>query len=320
MADPRPRQAAIDLQRVDAGDAEDGVRIPASPASPQEPRRTAPPALLVVISPTVSGVRVYIPVVQAGQRRGFDFLRPSIDPTPRPPPLGAQSGARAPGRVGRHRPLRPAHGRPRADRRGRELRGRRVRLGHALPPGRAALGRRRPARHHAEGRRAVAHAGDWGWMAILPGNGLLPEDFPEPWAGTFDLRDGALRRGDPGRARADRSLPRHDGDAPRRPRDPPSLPAPQGRRQHGHAPPGGRLDAVAAGVVRGRPVLLRRPARGAGRRRGVRDRRGVPHEGVTAPDGGGAHDPAPALPHRRGRSPRPTSRRATSARWACTRT
>jgi acetamidase/formamidase len=32
--------------------------------------------------------------------------------------------------------------------------------------------------------------GDWGWMAILPDNGLLPEDFTEPWAGTFDLRDG----------------------------------------------------------------------------------------------------------------------------------
>ncbi len=31
--------------------------------------------------------------------------------------------------------------------------------------------------------------GDWGWTAILPGMGLLPEDFPEPWVGTFDLRD-----------------------------------------------------------------------------------------------------------------------------------
>lgn len=30
--------------------------------------------------------------------------------------------------------------------------------------------------------------GDWGWAAILPGQGLLPDDFPEPWAGTFDLR------------------------------------------------------------------------------------------------------------------------------------
>jgi acetamidase/formamidase len=32
--------------------------------------------------------------------------------------------------------------------------------------------------------------GDWGWSAVLPGDGLLPDDFPEPWAGTFDLRGG----------------------------------------------------------------------------------------------------------------------------------
>ena len=32
--------------------------------------------------------------------------------------------------------------------------------------------------------------GDWGWVSILPGLGLLPDDFPEPWAATFDLRGG----------------------------------------------------------------------------------------------------------------------------------
>jgi acetamidase/formamidase len=30
--------------------------------------------------------------------------------------------------------------------------------------------------------------GDWGWASVLPGLGLLPDDFPDPWAGTFDLR------------------------------------------------------------------------------------------------------------------------------------
>lgn len=30
--------------------------------------------------------------------------------------------------------------------------------------------------------------GAWGWAAILPGFGLLADDFPEPWVGTFDLR------------------------------------------------------------------------------------------------------------------------------------
>ncbi len=31
--------------------------------------------------------------------------------------------------------------------------------------------------------------GDWGWASVLEGLGLLPDDFPEPWAGTFDLRN-----------------------------------------------------------------------------------------------------------------------------------
>jgi acetamidase/formamidase len=30
--------------------------------------------------------------------------------------------------------------------------------------------------------------GDWGWAAFLPERGLLPDDFPDPWLGTFDLR------------------------------------------------------------------------------------------------------------------------------------
>jgi len=32
--------------------------------------------------------------------------------------------------------------------------------------------------------------GPWGWVAVLPDLGLLPDDFPDPWVGTFDLRDG----------------------------------------------------------------------------------------------------------------------------------
>jgi acetamidase/formamidase len=30
--------------------------------------------------------------------------------------------------------------------------------------------------------------GEWGWAAVLPGNGLLGDEFTEPWVGTFDLR------------------------------------------------------------------------------------------------------------------------------------
>lgn len=32
--------------------------------------------------------------------------------------------------------------------------------------------------------------GDWGWTAVLPELGLLPEDFPSPVLRTFDLRSG----------------------------------------------------------------------------------------------------------------------------------
>src|SRR5665213_1644424 len=38
------------------------------------------------------------------------------------------------------------------------------------------------------------HAGDWGWAAILPGLGLLPEDFPGPYLRIFDLTDGNFAR------------------------------------------------------------------------------------------------------------------------------
>jgi acetamidase/formamidase len=34
------------------------------------------------------------------------------------------------------------------------------------------------------------HPRGWGWTAILPGLGLLPEDFPDPYLRTFDLSDG----------------------------------------------------------------------------------------------------------------------------------
>jgi len=33
--------------------------------------------------------------------------------------------------------------------------------------------------------------GEWGWSGTEPGLGLLPEDFPEPFVRTFDLRDEA---------------------------------------------------------------------------------------------------------------------------------
>jgi acetamidase/formamidase len=36
------------------------------------------------------------------------------------------------------------------------------------------------------------HTEGWGWTAILPGLGLLPDDFPDPYLRVFDLSDGDL--------------------------------------------------------------------------------------------------------------------------------
>ncbi len=36
------------------------------------------------------------------------------------------------------------------------------------------------------------HTQGWGWTAILPGLGLLPDDFPDPYLRIFDLSDGRL--------------------------------------------------------------------------------------------------------------------------------
>ncbi|MGH2983388.1 MAG: acetamidase/formamidase family protein [Solirubrobacterales bacterium] len=33
--------------------------------------------------------------------------------------------------------------------------------------------------------------GEWAWCGIFPGEGLLPEDFPEPYLKTFELGDGS---------------------------------------------------------------------------------------------------------------------------------
>jgi acetamidase/formamidase len=40
--------------------------------------------------------------------------------------------------------------------------------------------------------------GDWGWASILPDLGLLPDDFPEPFVTTFDLRGGTTLEAAPG--------------------------------------------------------------------------------------------------------------------------
>jgi acetamidase/formamidase len=38
------------------------------------------------------------------------------------------------------------------------------------------------------------HTQGWGWTAILPGLGLLPDDFPDPYLKIFDLSNGRMTR------------------------------------------------------------------------------------------------------------------------------
>ena len=36
------------------------------------------------------------------------------------------------------------------------------------------------------------HTQGWGWTAIIPGSGLLPDDFPDAYLRIFDLSDGSF--------------------------------------------------------------------------------------------------------------------------------
>ena len=57
------------------------------------------------------------------------------------------------------------------------------------------------------------HTEGWGWTAILPGLGLLADDFPDAYLRVFDISDGAVRAARVGRDPA-RPVPGHDGRLP----------------------------------------------------------------------------------------------------------
>ena len=116
------------------------------------------------------------------------------------------------------------------------------------------------------------HTKGWGWTAILPGFGLLSEDFTEPYLRIFDL------------TRGDVTPFREDIVVPLTPFMGTMGVCPAGATAQPVMPPGtfgGNLDtrqlvaghdAVPAGPGRGRPVLDRRRPRLPGRRRDLRDR------------------------------------------------
>ncbi len=148
--------------------------------------------------------------------------------------------------------------------------------------------------------------GPWGWTTVIPGLGLLADDFPEPFLKIFDLRDGSHGDGRPGRRGAS-SIPSSArwGCRTEEPGQHSPFPPHRGRRQRRLSPPRRRLDALAPGLVRRGALLLRRRARGTGRRRGVRQRDRVRHAGLAAVRAEQAIDPRPVASASRARSGRP---------------
>ena len=149
------------------------------------------------------------------------------------------------------------------------------------------------------------HTQGWGWTAILPGLGLLPDDFPDRLPA--DLRPlRRRRRPTSARTSRSRSSPSWARWASARPgaSAQPVMPPGTLRRQHGHAPAHARHHAVPARPGRRRAVQLRRRPRRPGRRRGVRDRPRVADVRRPALHAAqGPPDPGAAVPHRRAADP-----------------
>ena len=140
------------------------------------------------------------------------------------------------------------------------------------------------------------HTRGWGWTAILPGLGLLADDFPDPYLRVFDLSDGDFIHF------------RDDIAIPITPFFGTMGVCPRGASAQPVMPPGtfgGNMDTrqLTKGTtlflpvqVHGRAVQLRRRARGPGRRRGLRDRSRVADvRGAAIHRAEGAHDPHAAV-------------------------
>ena len=142
------------------------------------------------------------------------------------------------------------------------------------------------------------HTQGWGWTAVLPGLGLLPEDFPDAYLRIFDLSHG-----DVAYMREDIAIPLEPffgtmGRVPGRRERAAGDAARLVRRKHGHPPARARVHAVSAGAGRAGAVLLWRCSRRPGRRRGLRDRaRGADVRLAALHAREGSLDPGAAVPH-----------------------
>ncbi len=144
------------------------------------------------------------------------------------------------------------------------------------------------------------HTQGWGWTAILPGLGLLADDFPDAYLKIFDISGARLRLDARGRGDPAGPVLRDDGRLPGRGERRAGDAARQLRRQPRHAPARQGRDAVPAGRGRRRDVLLRRRPRLPGRRRGLRHRaRGADVREPALHAREGPLDPVAAVPHAR---------------------
>ena len=116
---------------------------------------------------------------------------------------------------------------------------------------------------------SLKHKG-WGWNAVIPGFGLLADEFPNPIS-PLQARPEILRV-PPGHPDPVRAVLRRDGRGARRARADRHDPAARERRQPRHPPPDAWHARHFPGLGARRAVLLRRLPRGPGRRRGQRHR------------------------------------------------
>ena len=162
---------------------------------------------------------------------------------------------------------RPAHG---------DLDGRRPRRGSTSAGSTRSTGRSRSrARSPATRSRSTCSSSSpptGAGRRASPASASWPTTSRTPTCGSPALP----ATGEPGRvpARRPRPVVPFCGEVGVAPAGRPALDDPAGRlrRQHGHAPPDGRRDALPAGLPRRRPALDRRRPRRPGRRRGLRDR------------------------------------------------
>ena len=136
----------------------------------------------------------------------------------------------------------------------------------------------------------------WGWTAIIPGFGLLADDFPAPWLRISRIEDGRVLFGDRFELPC-RPFPGTIGVAPESP-GPHSVIPPHDSAATSTYGTSQRERHFSARRRRRRAVLRGRRARRAGRRRGLRER-----------DRDRNGDPAPAR-----RQARHTNRRAAAPR------